>query len=256
MINFNVNNYTIKLAENQEEIEAGLHLRYKVYCQEIGAVILDKYLEKEIEFDDLDQYCDHLILIDNSVEGQLKDKVVGYYRLIQKEAADKVGGFYSTHEFDISDFLNNYKGKVLELGRTCVLPKYRNSATMNLLWKGVAKYIEENNIDAMFGCVSAPGLDCSAYKEGFSFLYHNYSLDYSITAKDGVSMNMMKNEDIDPKQAIKNLPPLIKGYLKVNAKFGQEAFVDYDYNLTDIFVMADIKNADEKYKKHYLSVEK
>ena len=55
------------------------------------------------DFDKYDDVCDHLLVVDRDAhdeDGQ--PLVVGTYRLTRKKDADKVGGFYTSSEYDLS----------------------------------------------------------------------------------------------------------------------------------------------------------
>ena len=64
-------------------------------------------------------------------------------------------------EFDLTRLKRHAKrsGDLLELGRSCVLPAYRTSHTISLLWRGIAEYLSLHTIGAMFGCASFHGTD-------------------------------------------------------------------------------------------------
>lgn len=44
--------------------------------------------------------------------------------------------------------------QLLELGRSCVHKDYRANSTINMLWKGIATYLNDHDIAYMFGCAS------------------------------------------------------------------------------------------------------
>ena len=43
--------------------------------------------------------------------------------------------------------LINYKGNILELGRSCVAKDYRTGSTMQLLWSFISQYVFKYDID-------------------------------------------------------------------------------------------------------------
>ena len=55
-----------------------------------------------------DGICDHLMVIDRSRRQWTASRpsVIGTYRLLRQEVAERHGGFYSAREFDIADLLN------------------------------------------------------------------------------------------------------------------------------------------------------
>lgn len=249
-----VGNLEIKMAETAEEVDAIQALRYRVFYEEMSAIPSKENQAKKRDIDKFDSFCDHLMVIDHSKGDDLLKSVVGTYRLINRDVAEAHGGFYTAHEYDISNLLNNYEGKILELGRSCTDTEYRDKTTISLLWQGLAFYIFENDIDLLFGCASAEGLDYQQYAEGFSYLYHNHRVEdkYLPKSKKYISMDLMPKEEIKERRAIRNLPALVKGYLMVNGKFGDGLFLDDDFNTTDVFIMVDTNMLAKRYRKHYL----
>ena len=51
------------------------------------------------------------------------------------------------------------------------------------------------------------------------------------------------------------MPPLIKGYLRINATFGRGVFVDKPFNSYDVFVMLRTKDMDSVYRKHFFGTD-
>jgi putative hemolysin len=66
-----------------------------------------------------------------------------------------------------------------------------------------------------------------------------------------VSMNRLGKEQIDARAAMRNLPPMIKGYLRLGGVVGDGAVVDYDFNTVDVFVYVDMRRVSDRYYKHY-----
>src|SRR5690606_25971576 len=155
---------------------------------------------------------DHLLVIDHS-----KNRIVGTYRFMLRESAERCGGYYTASEYNIEKILEQ-PGEIMELGRSCVHADYRNRPTMQLLWKGIYAYIQAMNVQICFGCASFPGTDISKYKEVLAFLYHHYLAPEAIRprALPGLfhEMNTMPVESIGTKSIVRHIPTLIKGYLR------------------------------------------
>ena len=201
---------------------------------------------------DHDEEADHL-LVDHT-RGDGPEAVVGTYRLMRREQAERLGGFYTATEYDISR-LTAFDGPILELGRSCVDQDFRNRATMQLLWKGIAAYVFEHSIGLMFGCASLPGTDVDALGEQLSYLYHSHLAPEELRARTledlYVEMNRMPASEVDVKRALSALPPLIKGYLRLGGFVGEGAFVDHQFNTTDVCVIVKTDAVTDKYFKHY-----
>jgi putative hemolysin len=182
--------------------------------------------------------------------------VVGTYRLLGQEAADRHGGFYSENEFDLSGLTARHRGlRFLELGRSCVLPPYRNKRTVELLWHGVWTYVRRHRYDVMIGCASLDGTNPDRLALPLSFLHHFAAApaDWTATAHRSrrVEMNRMAKEAINPKAALRELPPLIKGYLRLGAFIGNGAVIDHQFGTTDVLVIMPVSAISERYIAHF-----
>src|SRR5262249_34464307 len=123
---------SVRLAESMAEIDAAQALRFRVFYEEMGATPTPEMARQRRDFDPFDEVADHLLVIDDA-RGPGAQAVIGTYRLVRRDAAQRAGRFYSAAEYDISDILT-YGGEVLELGRSCVDASARNRPTMQLLW--------------------------------------------------------------------------------------------------------------------------
>ena len=243
----------VRLAADQEEIQAAQKLRYRVFYEEMGAKPNSDMADKALDFDDFDGICDHLLVLDPAL-GSGGAAVVGTYRLLRRSMGEKFGRFYSASEYDISKIVGSDL-KFMELGRSCVDERYRNRSTMNLLWAGIATYVRENGVELMFGCASMPGVDLDALAVHLSYLYHWHLAPETLRPKAlpdlYVNMNRLEKSAIDPKRALAQLPPLVKGYLRLGGFVGDGAVIDHQFNTTDVCVMVKTELVTDKYVKHY-----
>ena len=249
----------VRLSENKNDIHAAQSLRFKVFYKEMSAHpnALTRVIRRDR--DSYDKICNHMLVIDQSSQkrgvpliGKKRGRVVGTYRLTPQIAAEKNYGFYSQHEYELTHLLEKHKNKkFIELGRSCVLKQYRNKSTIELLWQGVWKYLNDNNIDVMIGCASFQGTDPNELALPLSFLYHNSLApdEWLVRAQPDrfVDMNIIKKEDIDTKEALKALPPLIKGYLRLGAYVGNGAVIDHQFGTTDVFIIMPRKLIEDRF---------
>jgi putative hemolysin len=243
----------VRLAESTAEIEAAQALRYRVFYNEMAAVPSAEMAARGRDFDEFDALCDHLLVIDHA-RGSGPEKVVGTYRLIRRPAAEKAGRFYSSAEYDISRLVA-FPGQVLELGRSCVDAAYRTRGSMQLLWRGIAAYVFHHDIEIMFGCASLPGTDPTALAEPLSYLHYHHLAPPELrpVALPGlrVDMALMPQDRINVKRALVELPPLIKGYLRLGGYIGDGAVIDHQFNTTDVCIVVKTDLITDKYSKHY-----
>lgn len=249
----------VRLARGPREIWRAQRLRYRVFYQEMSAKpdVVSRMFRRDA--DRFDGACDHLLVIDHAARGRfggLKPQVVGTYRLMRQSAAMRLGGFYTQAEFDVAPLIARHQGqRFLELGRSCVLKPYRNKRTVELLWHGIWAYLQHHRIDAMFGCASFDGTDPDALALPLSFLHHHARSqgEWSAAAhrEHYVGMDRLPAGMVDAKLALKRMPPLIKGYLRLGARFGTGAVIDRQFGTTDVLVVLPVSAIDRRYADYY-----
>ncbi len=245
-----------RLARNSREIDAAQRLRYQIFVEEMNAVLSPEAQLARRDFDRFDDLCDHLVVIDTAINGDVEEQIIGTYRLLRDDVARNNGGFYSASEFDIEPLLARHAGKkFMELGRSCVLPKYRNRRTVELLWQGNWAYALAHGIEVMFGCASFPGKIPEVHALAFAFLHHHALArdEWAVSAHRHLlrTMDLMPVEAANPKQALLSMPPLMKGYLRLGAKVGHGAVVDCDFGTTDVLVVLPIASISGRYLNYY-----
>jgi putative hemolysin len=248
---------TVRLAQDARDLDAVQRLRWRVFFEEMGADADPANAAQRCDRDAYDALCDHLLVIDEAREGDEDNKVVGTYRLLRESVARAHDGFYSASEYDVSPLMRPREDgrELLELGRSCVLPEYRTSATISMLWRGIADYIKANRIGLMFGCASFPGTDPDTFASALSWLYHNHLADPAqcprVLPGKGVSMERLPRGAYDERRAMFQLPPLVKGYMRVGAKFGDGAFIDHAFNTVDVFVVMPVDLIADRYASRF-----
>ncbi len=243
----------VRLARTRAELDAIQSLRYRVFYLEMGAHADAITAAIRRDRDSFDTVADHLLVVDHAI-GAGAEGVVGTYRLIPQNRASAIGRFYSSEEYDIAP-LKNFPGRLLELGRSCVDAPYRNRAAMQLLWRGIAAYVFQHQIDLMFGCASLPGTDPDVLSQELTYLYHNHLAPPALRPRAlpdrHVEMRRVPPETIDPRRALNQLPPLIKGYLRLGEFVGDGAVIDRQFNTTDVAIVVKTDLVTDKYYRHY-----
>ncbi|ARW17542.1 hypothetical protein KOEU_07800 [Komagataeibacter europaeus] len=246
-------NLGVRIATTDEERDAAQALRYRVFYEEMGAIPDSRTARLKRDVDEFDEYADHLLVIDHAISSGAKG-VVGTYRLMQGDAARRLGKFYTSSEYDISP-LTEFPGRLLEVGRSCVDLNYRGRAAMQLLWRGIASYIFLHRIDVLFGCASLPGTNPDALSDELTYLYHNHlappALRVRALSERRVEMLRADPQVLDHRRSLARLPPLIKGYLRLGGYVGDGAVIDEQFNTTDVAVLVKSELLADKYYRHY-----
>ena len=240
----------VRLLQNQQEIEQAQRLRYRVFVEEMNAY------EPNIagmDWDEYDALCDHMCVFDLSSG---REEMCGTYRLLRTEALQGQK-FYTSQEFNIAPILK-YDGKICELGRSCVLKPYRIRPVIELLWRGIASYIFHYNIGLMFGCASFQGNNSESLMPVLALLHQKFLCDdiHRPTVIDSAQALHVNNggykfNSKEEKQMFLNLPPLIKGYLRLGGRIGQGAYIDNKFNSIDVCIIVETKGVTARYYDHY-----
>ena len=252
----------VRLARTRSEVRRAQRLRYQVFYNEMSAKpSLSAQLQRRDQ-DAYDSICDHLLVIDKSADAeqgprQRRPRVVGTYRVLRQDMPRGSRGFYTQSEYDIAKLIDERSPQYsfMELGRSCVLKPYRNKRTVELLWHGLWTYIREHGVDVMLGCASFEGTDPERHAMALSFLHHERLAppEWRVSAHERlhVPMDRIPASEVDAKAALKALPPLIKGYLRLGAFVGDGAVVDHQFGTTDVLIILPVEKIDPRYFEHF-----
>lgn len=246
--------FELRLAQSDDDLRATQRLRYDVFVTELGSdgPLVDH--DERLERDRFDPSFDHLMLIDKDRAGGLDDQVVGVYRLLRSDRMPEIGRYYSESEYDLS-ILKNSGRKLLELGRSCVHRDYRGGMALYYLWNGLSDYVLKHDIEVLFGVASFHGTDVDRLRQALSFLHYNHlapeDLRVRAVADHFQPMNLVPEDQVDRKEAVVGVPALIKAYLRMGGFVGEGAFVDHDFNTTDVCLILDTAQMNERQRGLY-----
>ena len=245
-----------RLARSRAEIMSAQSVRYQVFYREMGGQPSDEIRRAQRDHDHFDPHCDHLLVLDT---GGTTTEIVGTYRMMRQEQARRAGGFYSQSEYDLAPLIAANPGlEFLELGRSCILPDYRNKRTMELLWHGTWSHALAHGTDIMFGCASFEGTDPDRYADSLTWLAQNVLLedheDCPAVVSGSIDLRTIAGSGSGPvpaRTAMANLPPLIKGYLRLGAQIASHAVIDEQFGTIDVLVVLKVAQINPRYLSHY-----
>lgn len=245
--------YTLKIADQWDELYQVFRLRYQVYSEFMVPECLN---DEGLDFDVFDLKSDFLI-----IKKKEDQKVVGIYRILSSKVTDS---FYSAREFDLTDFLN-LKGHKVEVGRATVHPDYRSGAIINLLWRGIGKYFLETQGEYLIGCSSLWTHDMNEAYYAYSYFKemgllltdlkaiplkdNRYKGDWYKEAEDFYA----KLSEDERSKLSRKIPPLAKMYVKAGAHFFAEPGIDYKLKAIDFLTLLDLKNLTPSFQDRYVS---
>jgi putative hemolysin len=252
--------FEVRLATTKKEVRRAQKLRYRVFFEEGGATPDPTARLIRRDVCRFDRVADHLIVVDRS--DRHRDgapRVVGVYRLLRQEVAERAFGFYSAGEFDVEALTARHPDmRFLEVGRACVARAHRGRHVLELLWRGLWAYAQHHRIDAMIGCASLPGCDAAAHAGAIRALAApagDPAWRIAPRADRREAQGMMDSAaPADPRSLVRALPPLVKGYWRLGATFSPTPVVDHAFNTTDVFVVMPLRAIEERYL-HYFGVD-
>ncbi|MGX1673753.1 GNAT family N-acetyltransferase [Streptomyces sp. NPDC055400] len=235
--------YTVTLARDEDDVRAAQRLRHDVFAGEMGALLTTPH--PGLDVDAFDAYCDHLLVRD-TVTGQ----VVGTYRLLPPERASVAGRLYSEGEFDLTA-LDAIRPGLVEVGRSCVHPDHRDGAVIGLIWAGIARYMVDRGHEWLAGCCSIPLADGGALAAG---TWDRVRTKYLAPEEYRVRALLPWNAERVEFPARTELPPLLRGYLRLGAWVCAEPAHDPDFGVADLYVLLSMRRVNPRYLRHFLSL--
>ncbi|MFO1380910.1 MAG: GNAT family N-acyltransferase [Chitinivorax sp.] len=233
---------SVGLASSAGQVREAQRLRYRVFVEEMGARLNTP--EAGLDVDIFDAWCDHLLVRD-----EISNEVVGTYRILPPHQAKRIGSLYSESEFDLTR-LANLRQRMVEVGRSCVHPDYRNGGTITLLWAGLAEYMLKNGYDYLIGCASISMADgghaaASIYRQASA--RHLGPIEWRVFPRCPLPLAALEQQDLEAA-----LPPLIKGYLRIGAYVCGEPAWDPDFNTADLLLLLPLARMNPRYMKHFI----
>jgi putative hemolysin len=236
------NQFSVAWCTDENELRAAQQLRYRVFGLEMGANLQTSL--DQIDIDEYDTWCDHLIVKNPSGE------VVGTYRVLRPETAIKIGKIYSDSEFDLSS-LKHLRDRMIEVGRSCVDHDYRNGVVIMTLWSELAKFMIRNDYDHVLGCASVPMVDGGKMANR---IYQHFLNSDAISNKFNVfpisPLPLMADAGAGADSL--DIPPLLKGYLRLGAKICGAPALDTQFNTADFLTLLSIEDIPKRYARHFL----
>ncbi|MCS0605782.1 GNAT family N-acetyltransferase [Streptomyces sp. LP11] len=235
--------YTVALARDEADVRAAQRLRHDVFAGELGARLTTGH--SGLDVDPFDAHCDHLLVRD-TVTGE----VVGTYRLLPPDRAALAGRLYSEGEFDLTALAAIRPGLV-EVGRSCVHPGHRDGAVIGLIWAGIARYMTDRGHEWLAGCCSVPLTDGGALATA---TWDRVRDRHLAPAEFRVRPLLPWTPDAEAPAGRRELPALLRGYLRLGAWVCGEPAHDPDFGVADLYVLLSMRRVNPRYLRHFLSL--
>ena len=237
--------YVVRLAVTEKERTAAFRLRFLVFNLELNEGLESAY-EDGYDVDRYDAVCDHLI-----VQHRETGAVVGTYRLQMGDVAKQNFGYYGEQEFDFSPY-EGLRSQIVELGRACIHRDHRSSEVLNLLWKGIARYVIGNGGRYMIGCCSLPSLNNAEGHAVYKAL-KNYLVEPALMTIPTEKYRMPHALRAETEMVELATPPkLLRAYLTIGAKICSEPAIDWEFKTIDFLTLLDLQTLHPRVAARFL----
>ncbi|HMB10429.1 GNAT family N-acetyltransferase [Saliniramus sp.] len=230
------NHYRIRFAEENGDIMRAEELRHAAFIENRpGARPRTDGLDRDA-FDDVYRH----LLIEDEISGTL----VACFRLLPLRSGEDIGRSYTARFYDLSA-LQAYPASVIEMGRFCMRPGWRDPAILRLAWGAVANVVDACDAGLLFGCSSFTGASHDTHAAALDLLAARYRAPPhwmpGIKAPQVVTFaDRAHHHQGDPRDAFAALPPLLRSYPGLGGWVSNHAVIDTDLDTLHVFTGLEI----------------
>jgi L-ornithine Nalpha-acyltransferase len=234
--------YRAKLAQTRADVLACQQLRYLAFIEARGLAPAGQ-AERRDE-DEFDAHCRHM-MVEDARSGQL----VCCFRMMPLESGAEIARSYSAKWYEL-DRLKEYPGRLVEMGRFCIHPAYKDPAILRVAWNAMTRYVDEQEIGLIFGCSSFYGVDAEAYSDAFALLKEKHLapkrwLPRVKAPKVFRFARILKLRRPNMSLALRRMPPLLRTYLMMGGWVSDHAVIDEKLNTLHVFTGIEIARVPE-----------
>ncbi|MEM9735495.1 MAG: GNAT family N-acyltransferase, partial [Pseudomonadota bacterium] len=232
MAMFRTGKFRARLALTAEDVRACQRLRYLTFIEERG--VAGQENPDRVETDEFDPDCAH-VMVEDARSGQL----VCCFRMLPLADGSEIGRSYAAKYYELSN-LAAYPGKMVEMGRFCIHPAWKDLNILRTAWAAMTKFVDDEGVELLFGCSSFYGVDAEEYADAFALLKEKHLAPsrWLPRAKAprvfpfGAKFRLRKP---NLKLAMKRMPPLLRTYLVMGGWVSDHAVIDNELNTLHVF---------------------
>ena len=191
-----------------------------------------------LDQDEFDGECAH-ILVEDSRSGAL----VCCFRMLVLDGGNDVSRSYSAQFYDLSA-LHAFEGRMVEMGRFCIHQAWNDADILRVAWGAMTAYVDQNDIQMLFGCSSFAGTETEDYLDAFAMLKHRHLAPKRwlprVKAPNVFRFAARLRRKPDAKKAMLRMPPLLRTYLMMGGWVSDHAVVDTHMNTLHVFTGLEI----------------
>jgi len=234
--------YKTRMAETEADVTACQQLRYLAFIEQRGLGRADDPVR--LDRDNYDADCRHVM-----VEEARTGKLVCCFRMLALPDGSQIARSYSARYYNLSR-LAAYPGRMVEMGRFCIHPAYRDPNILRVAWGAMSRFIDREGVELIFGCSSFHGVDAEAYRDAFALLAEKHLAPKRWLPRPKAPnvfrfARLLRFWRPDLKQALRRMPPLLRSYLAMGGWVSDHAVIDAELNTLHVFTGVEVKQVPE-----------
>ena len=222
--------YVARTAETDADLRAAQALRRIAFLGRDDGTL---------DADSFDPLCTHFL-----VEDQVDGRLMCCFRILPLAGGDEIGRSYSAQFYELSA-LRDFDGPMVEMGRFCIHPDMQDPDILRVAWGAMTSYVDENNVEMLFGCSSFSGTDADEYFDAFAVLRDKHLAPKrwlpKVKAPNVFRFAARLRRKPDLKLAQMRMPPLLRTYLLMGGWVSDHAVVDRQMNTLHVFTGLEIR---------------
>lgn len=230
--------YHVRFAQSPEDLRAAQALRWLCFVARDDQRADTP--QDGLDHDDHDLLCHHL-LIEETNSGRL----VCCFRFLHFANGRDIANSYSAQYYNLSR-LQDFSGPMVEIGRFCIHPAYRDPDILRLAWAAMTDYVDSTGVEMLFGCSSFIGTEPDAHAEAFAMLKEHHLAPRRWWPRVKAPMvfrfaRALRLRKPDPKRAMAAMPPLLRSYLAMGGWVSDHAVVDPALRTMHVFTGLEVR---------------
>ena len=227
MLTLSKGRYGARTARSDADREAALRLRELSFRGGLGP-----------DADSFDAACAH-VLIEDRDSGAL----VCCFRLLHLRSGAEIGRSYSAQFYELSALMQ-FAGPMVEMGRFCIHPDWRDADILRLAWGAMTAHVDAEGVEMLFGCASFHGTEARAHYDAFALLRDRHLAPkrwlprVKAPAVFRYASRLRRKPDLKTAQAA--MPPLLRTYLAMGGWVSDHAVIDRDLGTLHVFTGLEI----------------
>ncbi|GAA3874788.1 GNAT family N-acetyltransferase [Celeribacter arenosi] len=232
MLSLRKGRYSVRFAQTPADIVAAQRLRYRAFLAD------SQTHPQGLDADQFDDLCQH-VLIEERKSGTL----VCTFRFLDLERGSDISRCYSAQYYGLES-LADFEGRMLEMGRFCIHPDWRDPDILRVAWGAMTTYVDDRGVKLLFGCSSFHGTEWKDHADALAMLKHRHigpkRFLPKVKAPNVFKFAALLRRKPNAKRAMLKMPPLLKTYLMMGGWVSDHAVVDRDLGTMHVFTGVEI----------------